>query len=138
MTITRSINFNQTWNCFHWNPNIFYVFITYGSLLLPRPFNSGLNLLIELRRTHCYIPEQKCFQQCLLTEMLCFEQLFILQDYLGFVDFWEQRFYFLTSGMFIGHRHVCYKIIKKYSPFNRSRVSCFILIYCSRYRQIIF
>ena len=37
LIISRSINQNKIRNCFHWKPNILNDFVTYGSLLLPRP-----------------------------------------------------------------------------------------------------
>ena len=48
LTISRSINQNKTWNCFHWKPNILYDFVTYGSLLLPGPFNDTANIMTLL------------------------------------------------------------------------------------------
>ena len=50
LMISRSINSTKTWNCFHWKPSIFYVFVTYGSLLLRLSCTTRSRCLGALRR----------------------------------------------------------------------------------------
>ena len=47
LTISRSINLNKTWYCFHWKPNIFHVFVTYERFVAPSQAIYDLRVMLK-------------------------------------------------------------------------------------------